>query len=293
MYCKECGFHSSDDAKFCPNCGTKVELNGIGNIEQQAVFGGIEKDEEVNKDSVNEKAHWNNEYEDNKKTSKEPNRVKRKKIIRTKATTLPNVFVSYYSFEDDLCSELSPFWYVDSLGVPLSEYFDKLSLTVINSTTIVQKHKYQKWACGKFEYDNNCNLKFKIVTKYLFDDIDEYDGDVNQSFFLLKYNQDIYGYDGDFYKMKKKKKICGDTLSVGFTILGGGVIGSAIFCVMGLIYGLLCGLNIKEAMNAPVGTGGTALWVILLVVSIIVIGYKVLLYDEYEQDFKISDSLFK
>jgi len=41
MYCKECGFQLSDDTKFCPNCGTKVEMNGVGNIAKNAVWDSI------------------------------------------------------------------------------------------------------------------------------------------------------------------------------------------------------------------------------------------------------------
>ena len=59
MYCKKCGFQLSDDAQFCPNCGTKVELNGIGNIKQKAVFGKIEEDSQnMVSESVEEKAEW-------------------------------------------------------------------------------------------------------------------------------------------------------------------------------------------------------------------------------------------
>lgn len=64
MYCKECGFQLSDDAKFCPNCGTKVELNGIGNIKQKAVFGKIEEDSQnMVSESVEERAEWKRPYE--------------------------------------------------------------------------------------------------------------------------------------------------------------------------------------------------------------------------------------
>lgn len=59
MYCKECGFQLSDDAKFCPNCGTRVELSGVGNIERKAVFGKIEEDSQnLVSESVEEKAEW-------------------------------------------------------------------------------------------------------------------------------------------------------------------------------------------------------------------------------------------
>ena len=89
MYCKECGFQLSDDAKFCPNCGTKVELNGVGNIEQKAVFGEIEKDDEaVDIKSINKQAQW----------SSLPNDLynQQSKIICTKKTTEPRIFIKYF-----------------------------------------------------------------------------------------------------------------------------------------------------------------------------------------------------
>lgn len=65
MYCKKCGFQLPNDAEYCLNCGAKVEVNGIGNIEQKAVFGGIDEDDEPDIDSVKEKAHWNSEQKQN------------------------------------------------------------------------------------------------------------------------------------------------------------------------------------------------------------------------------------
>lgn len=60
MYCKECGFQLSDEAKFCPNCGTKVAINGIDNIESNAVWGDIENEEteEVTLEQISSKAQW-------------------------------------------------------------------------------------------------------------------------------------------------------------------------------------------------------------------------------------------
>lgn len=233
MYCKECGFQLSDDAKFCPNCGTKVEQNGIGNIKQKAVFGKIEKDAEVNADSIDEKAHWSNEQEQHKKATEVHKAVERKKIIRTKATTSPNIYVSYYSFEDDKSSAFSPFWYVDSIGTPMSEYFDNLSLMIINNTTMVKKSEYHKWACGRFEYDGNRNLKLKITTKYLFDDFDSCileDGNQN---FLLRYNRDVYGHDGKvLYKMKKTIDVPLFLAFLLILIMVGVMCSSAVFLVV-------------------------------------------------------------
>ena len=117
MYCKECGFKLSDDAKFCSNCGTKVELNGVGNIEQKAVFGEIEKDDEaVDIKSINKQAQW----------SSLPNDLynQQSKIICTKKTTEPRIFIKYFNNDT---SELSPQWYVDEKQNILSQQYDAVS----------------------------------------------------------------------------------------------------------------------------------------------------------------------
>ena len=150
MYCKECGFQLSDDAKFCPNCGTKVELNGLGDIEQKAVFGDIEADDEQNAmdvKSIAEKAQWQNT---NVQTSQYKNvtKPKKKKIIRTKSTNSPDIFIKYYSYEDDTDSVLSPQWYTDEFGNSMSEKFDSCSDIIDYDLTFV-RNKYDTFACCK------------------------------------------------------------------------------------------------------------------------------------------------
>lgn len=156
MYCKECGFQLSDDAKFCPNCGTKVELNGVGNIEQKAVFGEIEKDDEsVDLKSINKQAQW----------SSLPNDLynQQSKIICTKKTTEPRIFIKYFRYGNDT-SELSPQWYVDEKQNILSQQYDAVSDIVDNDITFVKKNG--KWACVECE-----NLFFKEKTPFVFDKI--------------------------------------------------------------------------------------------------------------------------
>ena len=61
MYCKKCGFQLSDNAKFCPNCGTMVEINGMSDIESKAVFGNIDDNEQIDLHLVQDKATWTDE----------------------------------------------------------------------------------------------------------------------------------------------------------------------------------------------------------------------------------------
>ena len=156
MYCKECGFQLSDDAKFCPNCGTKVEQNGIGNIKQKAVFGKIEKDDEaVDLKSINKQAQW----------SSLPNDLynEQRKIICTKKTTDPKIFIKYFRYDNDT-SELSPQWYVDEKQNVLSQQYDAVSDIIDNNMTFVKKNG--KWACVKYE---NCFLTEK--TPFVFEKV--------------------------------------------------------------------------------------------------------------------------
>ena len=150
MYCKECGFQLSDDARFCPNCGTKVELNGLGDIEQKAVFGDIEADDEQNAmdvKSIADKAQWQNT---NVQTSQYKNvtKQKKKKIIRTKSTNSSDIFIKYYSYEDDTDSVLSPQWYTDEFGNSISEKFDSCS-DIINYNLTFVSDNYVTFACCK------------------------------------------------------------------------------------------------------------------------------------------------
>lgn len=165
MYCKECGFKLSDDAKFCPNCGTKVELNGVGNIEQKAVFGEIEKDDEaVDIKSINKQAQW----------SSLPNDLynQQSKIICTKKTTEPRIFIKYFNNDT---SELSPQWYVDEKQNILSQQYDAVSDIVDNDITFVKKNG--KWACVECE-----NLFFKEKTPFVFDKIITFRNKKNNSY---------------------------------------------------------------------------------------------------------------
>lgn len=295
MYCKECGFQLSDDAKFCPNCGTKVELNGVSNIKQKAVFGGIEKDDETNIDSVNEKANWEKKQEQEVKVSEVPKTVKRTKIIRTDKTTSPNIFVNYYSYQDDESSRLSFYWYADSNGTIMSEKFHNLSLTIINNATMVQDI-YENWACARFEYDNNYRMKLKITTEYVFDYVDILTTGDGKDFFLLNYNNGIYGYDGDaFYKIKKRIDVRSFIQWLLKTILVPVFSFSLIMAVSMIgIISLLSGYNLKEWVNSPPGIVIIITWIVLLIFIIVKGCYMFTDQTEvyYKQDCKVSDSLF-
>lgn len=157
MYCKKCGFQLSSDARFCPNCGTKVELPGVGNIEQKAVFGKIEDDDTIDSESINSQAQWHcatTEFNSNGQT----------KTIRTKTTTEPRIFINYFSYENDIASELSLQWYVDEKNNALSEKYDKVSEIIDYDITFVKKNG--KWACVKYE-----NSFFREKTPFIFDKI--------------------------------------------------------------------------------------------------------------------------
>lgn len=145
MYCKECGFQLSDDAKFCPNCGTKVELNGVSNIEDNAVWGSIENEviEEVTTEQIpsNDIAQKDNNVVLYIKSSEE-----RKKIIRKRKTNINGVYHAYWSYEDDKDSKLSPQWYEDSGGRRISSEYDMCTEEFNYGLTFVWR-KYERACC--------------------------------------------------------------------------------------------------------------------------------------------------
>lgn len=265
MYCKKCGFQLPNDAEYCPNCGTKVEINGVEDIAKKAVFGKIEKDEETDIESINEKAHWNDQQEQNKNVTAPPKIVERKKIICTKGTNLYNIRVKYYGYEDDKSLQ-RPFWYENQAGTYRSEKFENVFFEIINNSTMVEKGG--KWACGRFEGNIYSNWELKIITKYVFDDADLVELENGQCCFLLKDNRKVYMYDGvSFYKTKKRIDIIQflkEWIIVFFVIL---MICICISFFIGLFSGLFSGLNLKEALNAPIDD--TTAYTILIITALI------------------------
>ena len=179
MYCKECGFQLSEGTKYCPNCGTKVELSGMGNIEQNAVWGRIDDEDTAgDSNSVAKKAHWENAHGGTEErrteqmvTTSEVFKIKRKKIIQSKRVRnafcgnfsyMDDIFISYYTYEDDTSFELPPKWYSDADGNRISDDYDDVSPIIINKTATVVKRE-GKYACGKFVEEG-----LMVVTRFVF-----------------------------------------------------------------------------------------------------------------------------
>ncbi|MBO8440465.1 MAG: zinc ribbon domain-containing protein [bacterium] len=185
MYCKECGFQLSEGTKYCPNCGTKVELSGMGNIEQNAVWGKIDDEDTAgDSNSVAKKAHWENghggtEERKSEQTVKAPEVTvaqkkeikKERKQVRERVRNvscgnsdyMDNIFVVHEEYyEDDRYIRSESYWYVDATGKRISGFYDWVSSEIINGTaTIVKSHG--KYSCGKFE-----NNHLREITKTIF-----------------------------------------------------------------------------------------------------------------------------
>ncbi len=157
MYCKECGFQLPNDSKFCPNCGTKVEVNGIGNIEKKAVWGTIESvDVQSDKSSnyIDEKVK-HSQTSCNKSGNSTTHQSTRgtpvnekKKIIKRKLTNIPNINVGYWGYYGEN-GEFSPQWYEDDAGNKLSGEYDRVSDKINYSCAIVYKDR--QYGCLNFQ----------------------------------------------------------------------------------------------------------------------------------------------
>ena len=161
MYCKECGFQLSDDAKFCPNCGTKVELNGVSNIFKKTVWGTIESDNDKSSHYISESVQWSQTA--HTKTEKEStvnNKSKKKsiqqkngktscnrdislqstkchaeippksriKIIKRRRIPNSNIFVAYWGYSNDNRKYPNQ-WYEDSNHNRISDIYYSVSST--------------------------------------------------------------------------------------------------------------------------------------------------------------------
>lgn len=233
MYCKECGFQLSEGTKYCPNCGTKVELSGMGNIEQNAVWGNIDDEDTAgDSNSVAKKAHWENghggaENVQEKTEEKKPKQIKKKrkrKKIETYHTTSEHIYVKGYAitvWPDYDFKPSAPEWYVDADGKRISDDYDEVSRDIINDTaTIVyiqdEESGNSRYACGKFE-----NNKLKVITRPCFEGYSDKHcvnlKELEKSGFLLRKElprdlestaecgDDIYFYDDmGLYKTQKE-----------------------------------------------------------------------------------------
>lgn len=184
MYCKECGFQLSEGTKYCPNCGTKVELSGMGNIEQDAVWGKIDDEDTAgDSNSVAKKAHWENGQGGTegrkpvqivkapevtvaqKKEIKKERKRERERVLNVPCLDyMDNIFVVNEDYYEDGRYISSRSWYVDAMGKRISGFYYDVSWKIINGTaTIVQKNSCEDFACGKFE-----NNKLKVITRPCF-----------------------------------------------------------------------------------------------------------------------------
>lgn len=331
MYCKECGFQLSSDAKFCPHCGTKVEVNGIGNIEKNAVWGTICPDNIENDKSsnyINDKAKWDQtiypetnkkNIADNKdkknsiieqheetyikqniqgqgetisvKTSLKP----RTKIIKRKQIGNSNIFVAYWGYSDDNRKYPNQ-WYEDSNHNKLSDVYYKVSSTIQNNTVIVKQN-------GKYAFARINDNKFERVTNFVFEQysIEEVLPEKTRYYVMYSSNEEAYCYDGhDLYKItiqEIKESRPKDVFGTGFLIFFFSlIISTFIAWILGTLY--LClfeGLTWSEAQNSN-STGLLWVWPISFII-IFIVGIKIFIAPEiigyyYNKGEKVTSSYF-
>lgn len=231
MYCKECGFQLSDDAKFCPNCGTKIMVNGCGEIESNAVWGDIEKDE-TDQNSFN--AQLNGKlHKDNHIVIGRQSQVEQTKIIRKQETNTAGIYVAYWSYENNEESELSPQWYVDSNGKGISRDYDYCSKGVAYNLTFVKKNSM--WACCKLIDGHMTEL-----TPFVFSDFD-IDFYKDQAF--SKYNIEVYSivlYNHDRHILDSNMNLYKITKSWWPNVM------ESIVCAVLITFFVWCGISVFD-----------------------------------------------
>ena len=308
MYCKECGFQLSDDAKFCPNCGTKVELNGVGNIEKNAEWGTIESENVDDKSShyINESAQWNQTVHDdtgrvrvtNSKVEKDSIKAHYDKtplsgdtkqqstklhietlpkprvaIIKRKRIQDSNIFVAYWGYGDDN-TEYPNQWYEDSNYNRISNVYYGVSSTILNNTVVIEQD-------GKFALARIYDNKVERVTKFVFEEysIEEIRPE-GECYVMYSTKEEAYGYFGnDLYKVIMKEvqdsRPAKISFATGVAIFGFGLFISVLaVCLLGSLYGILSGLTWQETQNSGVSTEWILVWLVLFII-VEVIGIKI------------------
>lgn len=300
MYCKECGFQLSNDAKFCPNCGTKVELNGVGNIENNAEWGTIESENIDDKSShyINESAQWNQTvHNDTERVRATNSKVEedsiqaqydktplsrdikqqseklhveilpkpRVAIIKRKRIRGSNIFVAYWGYGDDN-TEYPNQWYEDSNHNRISNVYYRISSTILNDTVVVEQN-------GKFAFAQICDNKVERVTKFVFEKygIEEIRPE-GKYYVVYSAKEEVYCYMGnDLYKVVMREiqdshpaKI---SFGTGVAIFAFGLFLSVLAVwLIGSLYGILSGLTWQESQNSDVSKEWIFVWLVLFII---------------------------
>ena len=261
MYCKECGFQLSDDAKFCPNCGTKVELNGVSNIEDNAVWGNIENDEteEGVSSQIFSKAHWGGDVsKDNNNGRYMQSSVEQRKIIRKEETSIESVYVAYWSYEYNEESVLSPQWYVDSNGRGISNVYDYCSRGIEYDLTFVKKNSM--WACCELIDGHMTEL-----TPFVFED---FDLDFHKDKKFSEYNIEVYSivlYKGDWHLIDSNMRLYKQTKSWWPSIVGN------LIYALGITFMIWFGLFMLDISGEWWNSLVKSYWLYIVIFAIILI----------------------
>lgn len=299
MYCKKCGFQLSSDARFCPNCGTKVELNGIGNIAKNAVWGTIESDNDKSSHDISESTQWNQtahaktEREStvnnkSKKNSIQPKNDKtscnwdirlqsttchaetppklRIKIIKRRRIPNSNIFVAYWGYSNDNRKYPNQ-WYEDSNHNKISDTYYSVSSTIRNNIVIVKQN-------GKFAFAKICDNKFERVTKFTFDkySVEEIRPEMTKYYVMYSAHKEAFCYVGnDLYKVIMKEiQDSRSTISFGtviviffvsilISVLAVWLLGTLYSCIFG-------GLTWSESQNSNVSKEWIWVWLVLFII---------------------------
>lgn len=154
MFCKECGYQLEPNTKYCPNCGTKVEFKGIGDVAGKAVWECFGED--VNSESE----------ESSERSIRETCEFEKGKA----ETNLKGVYrcsLLAKSSCKDYESEVNA-WYEDVMGIKLSMSYDWVSCVIESSYAIALRADEE--ICLKFDGGSFVEVgKFTEVYSFQFD----------------------------------------------------------------------------------------------------------------------------
>ena len=166
MYCHNCGNPIIDGAKFCQNCGTKVESAPEDLVAQQAETLDLSNDTEVNNDAQIEKsAKWSGNTTPTATPTKKVEPPKPQPVISTVFTSKSLDFV----IRCEKYEGTSKYWFEDRDGNCVSDYYEDLHFDTTYSGKLVGCFVRKAGKYGLISYNDDGYVVQQ--TAFVFDEV--------------------------------------------------------------------------------------------------------------------------